>query len=73
MEPAAHIEWGGLREILNDYPGVERVRDSVEKLVYDHVIKACIVMILLKRLELKTALILVLQHWKHLTLSVSVV
>lgn len=32
----------------------------MEKPVYDHVIKYCIVMILLKRLELNTALILVL-------------
>jgi len=23
IKPAAHIEWGGLREILNDYPGME--------------------------------------------------
>lgn len=42
---------GGLREILNDYPSTERARDSVEKLVSDHVIKGSIVMILLRRLE----------------------
>lgn len=38
----------------------------MEKLVYDHVIKACIVMILLKRLELRPALILVLQTYEAL-------
>lgn len=36
------------------------------------VIKYCIVMILLKRLELNTAFILGFQHWKHLTLSAQV-
>lgn len=38
----------------------------MEKLVYDHVIKDCIVMILLKRLELRTALILVLPIFEAL-------
>ena len=38
----------------------------MEKLVYDHVIKDCIVIILHKRLELRTALILMLPTFETL-------
>lgn len=41
----------------------------MEKLIYDHAIKDCIVMVLLKRLELRTALTLALPSFEALDIK----